>query len=144
VDAELCILNLCQPELSLDAESLNARLNRLEEQISSGSFVAQPTQCAPVQTSEPKVEAEAVVASEPEAEAEEIPEAEEEDISEAEAEEAEAGEAAAEEASEAAADTAIQGQSMEQMQNTLAQMQQSLADLQKQIEEMQKALAGRQ
>ena len=40
VDAELCILNLCQPELSLDAESLNARLTRLEEQIKTGSFVA--------------------------------------------------------------------------------------------------------
>lgn len=40
VDAELCILELCQPELSLDAKSLNARLTRLEEQIKSGAFVA--------------------------------------------------------------------------------------------------------
>ena len=40
VDAELCILSLCQPELTLDAQSLNARLTRLEEQIKSGSFVA--------------------------------------------------------------------------------------------------------
>ena len=40
MDAELCLLSLCQPELSLDAESLNARLSRLEEQIKSGSFVA--------------------------------------------------------------------------------------------------------
>ena len=40
LDAELCILNLCQPELSLDAESLNARLPRLEDQIKSGSLVA--------------------------------------------------------------------------------------------------------
>ena len=38
MDAELCILNLCQPELTLDAESLNARLNRLEEQIRSGNI----------------------------------------------------------------------------------------------------------
>jgi DNA polymerase-3 subunit gamma/tau len=38
MDAELCIMNLCQPELSLDAESLNARLTRLEEQIKSGSI----------------------------------------------------------------------------------------------------------
>lgn len=38
-DAELCIMNLCQPELSLDAESLNARLTRLEEKIKTGSFV---------------------------------------------------------------------------------------------------------
>ena len=55
-----------------------------------------------------------------------------------------AAEEASEESSEAAADSPVQGQSMEQMQNTLARMQQSLADLQKQIEEMQKALAGRQ
>ena len=39
MDAELCILNLCQPELSLDAQALNARLTRLEDQIKSGSFV---------------------------------------------------------------------------------------------------------
>ena len=39
MDAELCIMNLCQPELSLDAESLNARLTRLEDQLKSGSFV---------------------------------------------------------------------------------------------------------
>ena len=40
MDAELCILELCQPELSLDAKALNARLTRLEEQIKSGSFVS--------------------------------------------------------------------------------------------------------
>ena len=40
MDAELCILELCQPELNLDAKALNARLTRLEEQIKSGSFVA--------------------------------------------------------------------------------------------------------
>ena len=44
MDAELCIMNLCQPELSLDAESLNARLTRLEEQIKSGSFVVKQVQ----------------------------------------------------------------------------------------------------
>ncbi len=38
MDAELCIVNLCQPELQLDAEALNARLTRLEDQIKSGSF----------------------------------------------------------------------------------------------------------
>ena len=38
MDAELCLVNLCQPELQLDAESLNARLTRLEDQIKSGSF----------------------------------------------------------------------------------------------------------
>ena len=39
LDAELCMLNLCQPELSLDMESLNARLTRLEDQLKSGKFV---------------------------------------------------------------------------------------------------------
>lgn len=39
MDAELCLLNLCQPELSLDAKALNARLTKLEEQIRTGSFV---------------------------------------------------------------------------------------------------------
>ena len=40
MDAELCILNLCQPELVLDGEALNARLTRLEDQLRSGQFVA--------------------------------------------------------------------------------------------------------
>ena len=38
MDAELCVISLCQPELQLDAKSLNARLTRLEEQIKGGSF----------------------------------------------------------------------------------------------------------
>ena len=38
VDAELCILNLCQPELVLEAESINARLCRVEDQLKSGSL----------------------------------------------------------------------------------------------------------
>ena len=40
MDAELCIINLCQPELSLDAEALNARMTRLEEKLATGDFVA--------------------------------------------------------------------------------------------------------
>jgi len=40
MDAELCILEMCRPELSLDARALNARLTRLEEQIKTGAFVA--------------------------------------------------------------------------------------------------------
>ena len=40
VDAELCLIRLCQPELQLDAQSLNARLTRMEEQLKSGNFVA--------------------------------------------------------------------------------------------------------
>ena len=47
MDAELCILELCQPELSLDAEALNARLTRLEERVKSGAFVpAAPAKAA--------------------------------------------------------------------------------------------------
>ena len=42
MDTELCILNLCQPELKLDAEAINARLTRMEEQIKSGVMVASP------------------------------------------------------------------------------------------------------
>ena len=45
MDAELCLLEMCQPELTLDAEALNARLTRLEEQLKSGAFLA----AAPVQ-----------------------------------------------------------------------------------------------
>ena len=40
VDAELCIMELCQPELSLDAKALNARITRLEEQLRTGAFTA--------------------------------------------------------------------------------------------------------
>lgn len=39
MDAELCIVNLCHPELQLDGESLNARLTRIEDQIRSGNLV---------------------------------------------------------------------------------------------------------
>ena len=40
LDAELCIVNLCQPELVLDPEALNSRLTRLEETVRSGNFTA--------------------------------------------------------------------------------------------------------
>ncbi|MGM9659439.1 MAG: hypothetical protein ACI3WQ_02455, partial [Faecousia sp.] len=47
MDAELCIVELCQPELSLDVQAVNARLTRLEEQLKSGAFVAaKPVQSA--------------------------------------------------------------------------------------------------
>ena len=42
VDAELCILNMCQPELSLDARAINARLTKLEEQIKTGQIAFSP------------------------------------------------------------------------------------------------------
>ena len=40
LDAELCIISLCQPELDLDAQSLNARLSRVEEQLKNGVVAA--------------------------------------------------------------------------------------------------------
>ncbi len=40
LDAELCILSLCQPELSLDVKSINARITKLEEQLKTGNFTA--------------------------------------------------------------------------------------------------------
>ena len=45
VDAEICVMNLCQPELSLDSQAMNARITKLEDQIRSGAFTvtAQPS-----------------------------------------------------------------------------------------------------
>ena len=40
LDAELCLMRLCQPELQLDAEGLNARLTRLEETVKNGAVIA--------------------------------------------------------------------------------------------------------
>ena len=62
LDAELCIISLCQPELQLDEASLNARLTRLEEQVKTGSFTVavQPAQTP----EEPAVQPE--IAPEPE------------------------------------------------------------------------------
>ena len=39
MDAELCLMNLCEPALQMDAEALNARISRLEEQLRTGDFV---------------------------------------------------------------------------------------------------------
>ena len=50
LDAELCLISLCQPELSMDTASMNARLTRLEEQIKSGAFVQQAPAAASRQT----------------------------------------------------------------------------------------------
>ena len=44
MDAELCVVNMCQPELVLDAEAMNSRITRLEEQLKNGSF----TPAAPI------------------------------------------------------------------------------------------------
>jgi len=48
VDAELCILRLCDPALDLDARGLNARISRIEDQLATGSFVQ--SKPAPQQT----------------------------------------------------------------------------------------------
>lgn len=42
VDAELCLLQMCQPQLSFDAQALSARIGRVEEQLASGAFTAAP------------------------------------------------------------------------------------------------------
>ncbi len=54
MDAELCILELCQPELSLDAKALNARITRLEEQLRTGNFAAPKQVAAKKQTAVPE------------------------------------------------------------------------------------------
>ena len=46
VDAELCLLQLCRPSLSLDAQALSARIGHLEEQLASG-VIAAPAAVAP-------------------------------------------------------------------------------------------------
>ncbi|MBO5323132.1 MAG: DNA polymerase III subunit gamma/tau [Oscillospiraceae bacterium] len=55
LDAELCILTMCQPKLQLDAQGINARLTRLEERLDSGDFAAPAKIVASVQA-EPEIE----------------------------------------------------------------------------------------
>lgn len=70
IDAELCLIRLCEPEAELDASALNARLTRLENKIASGIVTALPTGQAQASESEgnvpieePKTEAEATQAT---------------------------------------------------------------------------------
>ena len=49
MDAELCIVNLCQPELSTDTQALLSRLTRLEDRVKAG-LVAAPAAAAAPQT----------------------------------------------------------------------------------------------
>ena len=44
MDTELCIVSLCQPELTLDPEAINARLSRVEEQLKTGAITIQSVQ----------------------------------------------------------------------------------------------------
>ena len=55
VDAELCILTMCQPKLQLDPQALNARLTRLEERLDSGDFTA-PAKVTAASMTEPEEE----------------------------------------------------------------------------------------
>ena len=40
VDMELCLIQMCQPQLSLDAKALSARIGRIEEKLASGMLVS--------------------------------------------------------------------------------------------------------
>ena len=40
IDVELCLVQMCDPSLNLDAVSLNARLTRIEENLISGRYVS--------------------------------------------------------------------------------------------------------
>jgi len=74
LDAELCLLSLCQPELSLDAQSMNARLTRLEEQIKSGQFVSAPAMPVMAEVNETPVQvAEEIIEDVPAAPVEDTP-----------------------------------------------------------------------
>ena len=42
LDAELCLINLCQPELDTDIQGLLARMTKLEDQVRTGSFSVAP------------------------------------------------------------------------------------------------------
>lgn len=53
IDAELCLIQMCDPTLTLDAKALDARLSRVEETIASGnitvrSMTADGTEPSPV------------------------------------------------------------------------------------------------
>lgn len=54
IAAELCVIELCDPALRLDAEALSARLSRLEQAVQSGAaLVAAPEKVEPAETSPP-------------------------------------------------------------------------------------------
>ena len=56
LDAELCVICMCQPELDTDVESIIARVTRLEDQLRSGSVIVNTTVAAtPVAEAEPSV-----------------------------------------------------------------------------------------
>ncbi len=52
MDTELCIVSMCQPELDLNADALNARLTRLENEIKSGNITVKTVAPEPAQVQE--------------------------------------------------------------------------------------------
>ena len=52
MDAELCLVELCQPELNTDVSALNARLTRLEEQWKTGAVMLPQKAAKPAATVE--------------------------------------------------------------------------------------------
>ncbi len=55
LDAELCLMNLCEPGLQTDMESVNARLSRVEEQLKNGDFTVRQVVPAAAAPQEPAV-----------------------------------------------------------------------------------------
>ena len=50
MDAELCIVSLCQPQLVMDAQAINARLSKVEDQLRNGTFTVAAAENAAPQT----------------------------------------------------------------------------------------------
>ena len=65
IDTELCLIRMCEPGLSLEPEALNARLSRLEEALSGGSFVPAAPAPKAEEPQPPKPEPEPPQAEEP-------------------------------------------------------------------------------
>lgn len=65
MEAELCLIKLCQPELMPDAESLSARISRLEDQIHSGNLVVTSAPTVVREAPPPQAKQEAIPAESP-------------------------------------------------------------------------------
>ena len=52
MDTELCVVNLCQPELDTDMDALLARVTRLEDQLRAGVITTAPVQQPKLQVKE--------------------------------------------------------------------------------------------
>lgn len=56
IDAELCIIRLCEPEAALDADALGARISRLEARLAAGNFAVSAPSRTPDETAPPEEE----------------------------------------------------------------------------------------